>query len=104
MDAALLELSRLFVSESDLLDVAFRGLEIQDNTVKKHINDNAKDINLAAYKCFREWLNKQPNTDTAQENIKTALDKADKTLFKQNFNALLHKNNPLIISHVDQLP
>ena len=74
MDASLLELSKHFVTESDLRDVAINGLRIQGKTVEKHVKDNTKDITSAAYKCFREWLNTQPNVLTARENMNSALD------------------------------
>ena len=86
MDTSLLELSKHLVSESDLRDVAITGLGIKRYIVGKHITDNPKDITSAAYKCFVEWLNTQPNLSKARENMNIALDEADKTLLKQNFN------------------
>ena len=86
MDASLLELSKQFVTELDLRDVAIRGLGIQGNTVEKHVKDNPSSITSAAYTCFREWLTTQPNITIARENMNRALDKTNKSLLKQNFN------------------
>ena len=86
MDASLWKLSKNFVAESDLRDVALNGLQMSGNTVEKHIKDNQKDITSAAYKCFREWLSTQPNITMARENMNMALDNTNKAQFKESFN------------------
>ena len=77
-----MELSKRFHTESDLRDVAIRGLKIRSNIVDKYIIDNPNSITFAAYLCFRDWLNTQPNVTIARKNMNAALDEADKAIFK----------------------
>ena len=86
IENSLLELSKDFATESDLRDVAIKGLEIPSRQVEKHIKGNNNDINAAAYNLFREWLHTQEDLEVARDNMNKALEKAEKPLFKNSFN------------------
>ena len=83
MDVALWELSRKFVYESDLREVALKGLGVSADCVEKHIKSKQNDITSASYNLFREWFKKLSDTKSAGHTMKEALKKAEKPFLIQ---------------------
>ena len=73
LDVALWELSRKFVYESDLREVALKGLGVSADCVEKHIKNTQNDVTSASYDLFKEWKNRQPDTKSAGHRMKEAL-------------------------------
>ena len=69
----LFELSKQFVSISDLREVGITGLNMPSHSVERHIRDSPNRLTSAAYSVLREWFIQQPDVETARKNMEKAL-------------------------------
>ena len=83
-DVSLLDLSKQFVSKTDIRDLAIKGLLMPLSKVESHINNNLTDINSAAYDILRNWRTTQSNDEMARKNLTEALKKVNKLFMIQS--------------------
>ena len=79
----IMELSKRFHSLYDLQDLAIKGLNIKSYIVDRHISKHQNNISSAAFSSIREWRNAQLNAGVAHTEMSQALEKINKTFYKQ---------------------
>ena len=68
-DPMILSLSQQITNESDLRNLAIRGLDMKVNIVDKHVNSRKPEMTLAAEDIITKWRNNVVNSRTAYRRL-----------------------------------